>query len=57
MAQMLAGARTGRVEFSLFDPAYYEKAADRAAAIFEILNTKDFEAFLEASGYPEREAF
>ncbi len=31
--------------------AYYEKAEDKRKAIREILNIKDFEAFLELSGY------
>ncbi len=34
--------------------AYYEKARDKQAAIREIFNIEDFEAFLEASGYAEK---
>lgn len=34
--------------------AYYEKARDKKRAIKEILEIKDFQAFLTASGYAER---
>jgi hypothetical protein len=34
--------------------AYYERAADKKAAIRDILRVKDAEAFLERSGYAER---
>ena len=34
--------------------AYYQRAADKAAAIAEMLNLKDPERFLEASGYAQQ---
>lgn len=34
--------------------SYYERAADKAAAIADILAMSDFEAFLDASGYADR---
>ncbi|NIU51572.1 MAG: lytic murein transglycosylase, partial [Gemmatimonadetes bacterium] len=33
--------------------AYYERAADKRAAIAEILGVTDFKGFLERSGYEE----
>jgi len=33
--------------------AYYEKATDKKQAIHDILNIKDFDAFVTDSGYPE----
>jgi uncharacterized protein YjaZ len=34
--------------------AYYDRAADKQKAIREILEVRDFDAFLEKSGYPEK---
>jgi len=34
--------------------AYYERADNKRRAIYDILNTKDFESFLDASGYADR---
>ena len=34
--------------------AYYERAADKTRAIGEILNVRDYDAFLATSGYAER---
>ncbi len=34
--------------------AYYENASNKRRAIYDILNTKDFEAFLAVSGYADR---
>jgi len=31
--------------------AYYQKASDKQQAVSDILNIKDFERFLEQSGY------
>lgn len=36
--------------------SYYENAADKQAAVVEILNIEDFEDFLEKSGYPAKMA-
>lgn len=34
--------------------AYYKGAADKARAVKEIIEVRDFTAFLEASGYTKR---
>jgi hypothetical protein len=34
--------------------AYYDKAGDKKAAIYEIMNIKNFNAFLKQSGYPDK---
>jgi hypothetical protein len=33
--------------------AYYERAADKARAVHDILTIRDFDRFLSESGYPE----
>jgi uncharacterized protein YjaZ len=34
--------------------AFYDRAGDKKAAIYEIFHIRDFKAFLKQSGYPDK---